>query len=333
MYLAANNGLEALQEITDVLRGEIDKLSKKADENIPVVMTIGSFPDIRNFEISTGRRNNKNTTLAWPDKWFNFYNWEGFICPPWSQELIDERYSKISSVIDEFEEAQKSAEEANLPAVENNKAIREKISLIMEHLGIPSSYSVYELPSPRSHKKEWVRKTAGWVSDLNRCVPISVQGVKQDISQLRGKLTQMYDKAVSELRVREREKQKEEDKARELHTLALLRAKYCPDNAFADASEVLDFILGKDKYLRLAYYLECTRNDWSEGFGAAEYALSKFVVETQEDQEIYDDISGCFVDEDGRIFRDTAHGYNFLYSKVKDTTLLEDFRIVRQMVS
>lgn len=331
MYLAAKNGLEALQEITDVLRGEIDKLGKKADENIPAVMVIGSFPDIRNFEISTGLRN--NTTLAWSDKWFNFINYDGFSCHPSSQELIDERYSEISSLIDEFEEAQKSAEEANLPAIENNNAIWEKISLIMEHLGIPSSYSVYELPSPRSRKKDWVRKTAGWVSDLNRCVPTGVQGVKQDVSQLRGKLTQMYDKAVSELRVREREKQKEEDKTNALHTLALLRARYCPDNAFADASEVLDAILSKDKYLMLAYYLECTRNDWSEGFGAAAYGLSKFVVETQEDRGIYDDISGCFADEDGRIFRDTKHGYNFLYSKVEDASLLNDFGVVRQMVS
>ena len=31
--------------------------------------------------------------------------------------------------------------------------------------------------------------------------------------------------------------------------------------------------------------------------------------------------------------RDTAHGYNFLYSKVEDSALLNDFRIVRQMVS
>ena len=333
MLLNAKTNVEALREIATLFEGEMVKLNKKAEENIPKVMEIGSYPSLASFSWSVAIGSKTCNLNTWEKEWFKFYNGWGTEVDATSQEQLDKRKETILSVIDSLDVAQKKVVEDNKVALENNRLIRDKIILTMEHLGITQQYSVYELPSPRSRKKDWVKKSAGFMSDLHRCVPINIGGMSQNIEQLKEKTNRLYKDALSALQQRERAARKAEEDAKAVHALALIRAKYCPDNAFADADEVLENLLSKNKYLMLAYHLECVRNDWSDGFGMAEYGLSKFVVETPEDQDIYDDIESCFDGfEDGRVFRDTEYGYGFLYSKVEDDVLMNDYRIIKNML-
>ena len=112
-----------------------------------------------------------------------------------------------------------------------------------------------------------------------------------------------------------------------MHELALLRAKYTPDDAESDKYTILDKILGKDKYLRLAYYLEQNRNDWNDGYNYAETGLDGFTAETDEDKRIVETLQETIRESDyvdGRVFRDSWPTYGDLYGKVEDATLLSD---------
>ena len=330
MYLNAKTNVEALHEIADLVQCEIEKLNKKADEHIPVVLPIGKYPPLSSFKWDNGWRYTCNLASNELD-WFKSIGYRGAVTEA-SQEWLDKRRETILLVVKRLSDAQNVVEDSYREAIENNKIIREKIALMMEHAGISASYSEYDFPSSRSRKRDWVRKTAGWVNDLNRCVPIVIEGTKQDIDKMNEKVERLYNKACAELRQREKQRALKEEEVKSAHVLALLRAKYCPDNPFAEASDVLDSLLEKNKYLMLAYHLECTRNDWSEGFDTAKYGLSKFSIDTPEDQKIYDDIQGCFDCEDGRVFRDTEYGYGYLYSKVEDNELMSDFKTLCKML-
>ena len=54
MYLKAKTNVEALHEIADLVKCEIEKLNKKADEHIPVVSTIGKYPSLSSFKWDNG---------------------------------------------------------------------------------------------------------------------------------------------------------------------------------------------------------------------------------------------------------------------------------------
>ena len=330
MYLNTKTNVDALHAIAELLREEIETLNKKADENIPKVMSVGSYPSLEMFKWKVSA--DRFCTLSQNEgDWFKIYNDLGYEVETPSQTAIEERMATVLSTISELEASQVKTEEDNKVAIENNKLIRDKIELVMDHIGIPATYSVFDLPTPRSRKREWIRKSSGWTSDLGRCVPVSVTGVKQDTQQLKYKVEQMYSKMRVTLRLHEEETTRKKEEVKSAHVLALLRAKYCPENPFSDVGDVLDEILKKNKYLMLAYHLECVRNDWSDGFYMAEQGLSRFTVETQEDRDIYEDIHGCLASEDGRVFRDTEYGYGYLYSKVEDDPLMKDFRTVREM--
>jgi len=88
----------------------------------------------------------------------------------------------------------------------------------------------------------------------------------------------------------------------------------------------IEATLLKNKYLRLAYYLNKNRNDWSDGHSYAESGLSGFAVEKQIDSDIYNDISS-YIDDgwdgDGRVFRDCKYNYTVLYGMVEDKSLVD----------
>ena len=54
MYLKAKTNVEALHEIADLVQCEIEKLNKKADEHIPVVLPIGEYPSLSSFKWDNG---------------------------------------------------------------------------------------------------------------------------------------------------------------------------------------------------------------------------------------------------------------------------------------
>ena len=52
LLLNAKTNVEALREIATLLEGEMVKLNKKGEENIPKVMEIGSYPSLSSFSWS-----------------------------------------------------------------------------------------------------------------------------------------------------------------------------------------------------------------------------------------------------------------------------------------
>ena len=115
--------------------------------------------------------------------------------------------------------------------------------------------------------------------------------------------------------------------------MAMFRVKYTPDEPESDKQEILDAILEKNKYLRLAHYLRMNRGDWTDGYDYAETGLSGFVVETEVDSEIEKDITHHINnwDGDGRIFRDCEYNYNVIFGMVEDEQLMKDYNSVYEM--
>lgn len=134
------------------------------------------------------------------------------------------------------------------------------------------------------------------------------------------------DYVIGQVQQKEREVAAEKAKVQKQHQIALLRAKYTPDDAESSEWTIREKILSQDKYLRLAYYLEQNRNDWNDGCDYAETGLNGFTIETTQDQEIYDSIQALIDDwdGDGRCFRDCAWGYGELYGLVENQQLLDD---------
>jgi len=63
------------------------------------------------------------------------------------------------------------AHEKNLPAIENNKALRKKVELMMHAIGIPDSWSERDWKS-RARTPKYIKHTAGYLGDLNRNCPV-----------------------------------------------------------------------------------------------------------------------------------------------------------------
>lgn len=85
------------------------------------------------------------------------------------------------------------------------------------------------------------------------------------------------------------------------------------DPVESSEDDVEEAILGKCKYLNLAVAGECVRNDWNDGCGVVENALSTFPTRTKIDKEIAAEWSSiCENFEDGRSFRDCEWNYTKL---------------------
>ena len=99
----------------------------------------------------------------------------------------------------------------------------------------------------------------------------------------------------------------------------------------SDWGEVLEALDKKDKYFMLARAMNDVRNDWNDGFGRVEWAISRFDVETEEDKEIEAEINQILEseEEDGRIFRDCAYNYNELYAKA-NPEILQDYETLNE---
>lgn len=287
---------------------------------------IGEWPKLSSFTFGYGDEYN----LSNPQRFFKTRSYYSSSDSDFTTDGdITRRKDEIDARIEQLEQGITSIEESNKDAIENNTKLREKITLVMQSIGVTSTHSVWECPKGARTNK-WVTHTAGYISDMNRCIPISIKGVKPDVKALRSTVEQKYREALEVVHKVEREAQKKADEVKKQHELALLRAKYCPENAFAGVEAIRDVILSKDKYLRLAYWMERSRGDWNDGYSYAEIGHNSFVVEDETDKEIYEEIGALIQNEDGdyvdgRCFRDCKWNYGVLYNMVKDAALFADF--------
>lgn len=315
--------IAAMREVVLLTENKIKQLEIKASETTPKIMEVGKYPTAYEYKLHAGYE--FTTTLHNHESWFKTKAYYGEEKLLESVSSLDERKTTLLALVDKLEADSVNVEQTYANAIQNNKLIVEKVTLLMQHIGIKSSYSVRDTKSRATYPK-YNTVSAGYISDLSRDVPTQVQGLKVDTKRLRQDIEQRYNSVLQQVQQKEREAAAEKAKVQKQHQIALLRAKYTPEDAESSEWTIREKILSQDKYLRLAYYLEQNRHDWNDGCDYAETGLNGFTIETTQDQEIYDSIQALIDDwdGDGRCFRDCTWNYGALYGLVENQQLLDD---------
>lgn len=307
-----------IDEAFTFVKGLLSDLEKKAESNIPSVMKLNkiTMPSVA------------NTYAANAFKYGSSY----YERDPKTIEEVDTKLTQLLEKA-ELERLKVIAEhEVNIPAIENNQKVREKITQIMKDIGIPNNYSTSEFKTQRSRTKTTTTHSAGYIGDLQRNIPVSDESERMLtlIKSAVDSFKRHADTLKVNIRKELQEAEKTEKAKKEVLAKARLQVKYnlTEDFEWSDVLEVLD---NKDKYFKLARAMEETRNDWNDGYGRVQYAISGFQVETEEDKEIFDEIyelSHDYEDIDGRVFRDCEYNYSFLYGKVNEE-ILSDYETLK----
>lgn len=245
------------------------------------------------------------------------------------------------NVYSAYENAQKAIAEnltdieaihvANAPALANNLETSKKIRDFMGAIGIPETYHVYELPSSRHKVKQQVAKSAGYRTDIVRCIPVTdgYDSSKGAAFAAQARLKKEYDTLIAAIVKVEQEAEKKAKADASIMELARFQVKY---ETMGDWLDILNIIITKDKYLRLGHFLSRNRADWSDGCDYAEHGINGFKVEDKVDEMIYNEIWGLIENwgGDGRCFRDCQSNYDYLFGIVVDRKLKEDYDFVKE---
>lgn len=334
MFLQADNNFDAIQKVVALIKQEVDTANEKANDTLPQPIPVGQYPSTGNYFIKIF---SNSVSLTYPSYWFKDYSYYSSNGQDMTTVAkLDSRRLELLALVDKLDVDIQTAIDTNKAAIENNKKIVDKVTLMMKHIGIPSSYTTSEFKTSRSRTKTSTTHTAGYINDLWRCIPTTIKGSKPDTKQLRDSIEKAYKTQVESVRAIETAKAKADAEVKNNHVLALLRAKYTPDNAFSDKSDIQEVIINKNKYLRLAHYLECNRNDWNDGCDYAENGINAFTVENTLDEDINTEIQGLVDDwgnhADGRIFRDCQYNYTYLYGLVDDEQLMADYQEIARLI-
>lgn len=222
--------------------------------------------------------------------------------------------------------------EANLPAIESNRAVLERVEALMTEIGMPRKWSERDANS-RSRYPKTVTRDAGWISDMRReCkTDDGFASATAGYERLRASYLEYAQAAEREAEQAKRQAEQEqaaviERRKADMELATLLLRYSLPIDSDWDA--VLEHLRSKDQRLDLAVAMQETRGDWSEGPYRVRDALNRFTIHTDEDKEIAADVASCLYDfEDGRVFRDTAWSYSALYSSITDRQLVDDCSI------
>jgi len=222
----------------------------------------------------------------------------------------------------------KEIHERNIPLLEANKALIKEIEAYMLDVGFPTSYSE---PDPKSRARFPKRITilAGWKNDITKNIittdKYSEEGFEKLLAKWNADLVSAQTKEKYDAEAANREKEALKKKKIADMKLASFLVKYNLD-VEDEWEDVLDFILDKDKNLKLAHAMYQTRNNWSEGFYRVENALNSYAAYTDEEIAIDEMVSeACYGEErDGRIFRDMKYSYDYLFGLVNDD-LMKDY--------
>lgn len=248
-------------------------------------------------------------------------------------QALDEWKEAALAIVDKFIKDCEEVVEQNKVIGDHNKLVREQVEAFMEEVGVGATYTHRYYKTSRSRKLTTETQRAGYSQDLDRLI-----GGASTPSLNRSNYTRGLEAKYEELRKKIVEKEQQEKKKKEeeeaVHKVALLRAKYTPDDTSSSYEDILEGILDKDKYLHLAHYLQENRNDWNDGYDYAETGLSNFSVDSPEDESIYNCISGLIEnwDGDGRVFRDCEYDYGTLYGMVESKGLMVDYHKVVSLI-
>ena len=332
MYLNAKTTLDALKKVTENLEVEISQLQSKVDETIPKPKKYIPYPKTDSYKIYD------NITLGNSSSYFFLFKnyWGTINDKDITVDMLEERWKHIQLVAAKYEADCNIVSKANLEIITHNNIVRDKITSIMKELGVPDTYYTKEYKTNRSTKLTETKHYAGYKGDLDRLMPAEKKPL--DVVNMLSGVKRTYDEKLRTARDNIHKAEMEKIKVTQMHELALLRAKYTPDNPISDVHTIRDVILSKDKYLMLGYWLMRNREDWSDGYGYAEVGLSQFSIDSVEDAEIHASLTDIIrngYDEgsvDGRVFRDCEYSYGYLFGKVSDQSLFKDYEKITSMM-
>lgn len=246
----------------------------------------------------------------------------------------------------------------NAPIIEHNDKIEYIIKTFLERVGIPSSYTTFELPTPRSRYKKTITHSAGYLADIGRArhgdYSKSTQNAEANLKQ--------YEHNFEAYIKREKDQEVQDALKRDAEIVELYinktpkLFKLFADSAGIDLAVTLSLapvgtkkakldelfdtaiqtVTSKNKYLALAVALEANRYDNNDGPRIAQAALNRFIDESDTtnpgDLLIISNLQEVIKswDGDGRVFRDAAWGYSTLYDMV-DKILLQQFIELREL--
>lgn len=251
-----------------------------------------------------------------------------------TEQKITDICNKAIRRADSILEAAKVQHEANIPAIENNQLIVDGISKLMFKFGIQDSWVEREYKSYRSKPKETTHSQQ-WSGAVNKYIKTSdgFWSIEQQCNSHKETVEKWRTEKLKELAKLQQLAEQELKQKQATMELARFQVKYNL-SATSNWEDVLNVILEKNKYLYLAHYLEKNRNDWNDGYWYAETGLGGFSVESEQDQQIYDDIQRHIDDwdGDGRCFRDTTWSYDVIYGLVDDEALMTDYQTIQKYI-
>lgn len=225
--------------------------------------------------------------------------------------------------------------EKNIPLLQHNIAIAQRVHALMREIGMPESFTERDVHSRARYPKS-LKRTAGWLADLAReCrTDDSFAQATRTYEDLKRRYAEYADRAAREAadaaQATERQRQQELEKRKADMELAaiLLRYQLPIESTWSD---VLEHLRGKDQRVDLAVAMEQTRGDWSDGPYRVSDALHRFAIRTDEDKAIAACVVGCLSEfDDGRVFRDTSWSYDKLFASVEDRQLVADVQAAMQ---
>lgn len=233
--------------------------------------------------------------------------------PDEAQKQLDCVYDKIKVVVANNEKVS-----------QHNTAMLDKLLALCQSMGMESTTRQRK---PRT-RNTYETVNAEWWNKIRAAIPTWHYSARSPAEQYN-----IYKKEIDDWRnqiVKDKllEEKAEADRLAERKknvNLGYLITKYGLDEDVHE-DDILDDILNRCKYLKLAHYMQANRNDWNDGPDYAECGLNGFTTANEVDNLIYDEISNLIAnwDGDGRCFRDCKWNYSVLFDMV-DTDLREDY--------
>lgn len=313
-------------EALEYIKSHMNDLQHKLDIAIEKPKPLLNYNSISNHDIFKYSREYISNNGTYCNLSFRYKSYDE--CN--TLDSINARYDGLINVISSFNDEIEKIKNENTSIIGHNKKVVSNITQMMKMIGIPNSYSERDLSS-RARNPKYINKRAGYLSDLERNIKTSDSGynnLQAKIKQFTDSLTKWRDNGIDKINVDMKIKIDNENKINKEKLLAVLKIKYNVD-FLGDEQDVIQTLLDKCKYLKLAHYLSKNRNDWSDGPYYASIGLDSFSIDNDEDRKIYDSVNYNIKDwdGDGRVFRDSEYSYDYIFSLV-DKELLSDYNSI-----
>lgn len=314
--------ISEVRKAIDALEKQMQNLIAKTQEEIPQPKQFLKYPDISNYKTKIGYKEYALTYRI--EVWFE--NMGECV------DTINKRLSVIKELHDQYIKDCEEVKSQNKVIAEHNQKVWDKIKDIMLWIGVKDQYSKYGYATSRSTKMTTQIHHAGYLEDLTSVAPVIVPMYKE--VHYWSAYEAHAKKLIQDIQKKQIQQEKEEYERTKKKDLAKLAVKYDVDD-IEDIQSIKEAMLNKNKYLMLAHYLECNRNDWSDGYSYAECGINGFTIETEDDSKIKYCILTILENDDypdGRRFRDCVWNYNVLYSMVTDPDLMKDYNKLKEFI-